>query len=181
MLFVDDTGKSPTAFLTSPRRQSSWSWYDRLTQKIVLKRPFLSDTGEAWAVTFTVQVSWETELWLDMVILVGRWFSKGHSSVALGKCWLLFIHCLVLWETVLRVDGLVLQGLIFWKLPLWEYAVVCKDWFLIIFTLEGCCGLKYWFWTFHFGRVWWSCKDWYWVIFTLGGCGGLTDFQPFPL
>ena len=64
------------------------SHYSSFSGKMVLKRAiywwYWGNLG------MLIQVFWETELWVSMIVLVGRWPWKGH---ALGKS-VLHIHCL---------------------------------------------------------------------------------------
>ena len=64
---------------------------------MVLKRPFLGNTGGRFDSFVQVsgrqsfeQFSSETELQVDTIVLVTRWFWKGHSSVALWKTHLIW-------------------------------------------------------------------------------------------
>ena len=68
-------------------------WYDSFSGKMVLKRPFLCDTGEDSTIFIQVSgrqsfepfelFSWETEIWVNMIILVARWSWKGYLFVIL--------------------------------------------------------------------------------------------------
>ena len=53
---------SAHSLFRSPKRWCSLSPYDSFTQKMVLKRQFVGDTGKTMLNTFTVWVLWETEL-----------------------------------------------------------------------------------------------------------------------
>ena len=72
----------------------AWSWYNNFSGKMVLKRPFVGDTGEALAVnvycTHLLETEFELfylemELWVNSIVLFGRWSWKGYLSVTLGK------------------------------------------------------------------------------------------------
>ena len=64
-------------------------WY---TQKIVLKRSFVSKIGKTLLCMLIVQFSQETEIWVRRRTLFERWFRKGHSALTQWKT-TLHIHC----------------------------------------------------------------------------------------
>ena len=67
--------------------RSPWKqrlWVGSFTLKMIFKRKFIGDTSESLDL-FIVQVSQETDLWLNRIVLFGRWSWECHSSVTLWK------------------------------------------------------------------------------------------------
>ena len=102
---------------------------------------------------FIVQVSWETECWVNMIVLLDSlwmaicWWNWEASAYSLFRC---------PWR----------QRSLRWFC--WDF----KDWFWTISILEGNGGLERTeFSWFSLWRVQWSWKDLFWTIFTLGGYG----------
>ena len=85
--------------------------YDSFSGRMFLKKLCVSDTGEDSALHINCSglretralsssarrqsfkpFSWETEFWVNTIVLVGRWSWTGHSLVTLGKpCFCTFI------------------------------------------------------------------------------------------
>ena len=86
------------ALSCSPRSLSSQ--YNSLSGKMVLKRPFVSDTGKSQFCTFIVQVSQETAL-SSYDNLSGKMVIKRLCIGDTGEVSCKHIHCSGLWETEL--------------------------------------------------------------------------------
>ena len=126
---------SAHSLFRSPRRWSSLSPYNSFAWKIVLKRPFVGDTGEESACTFNC-----SDLLGETVLRMG----------VLALHWLLFFQS-PLWKGVVVLKGTVLDnyhiGRMWWS---WNH------WFWIHFTLGGCGGLEmtdFRFFSFYKGFV----------------------------
>ena len=101
-LFVGDPDEATLHIhYEAPGRQSSLSQYDSNTQK-VLKRLFISDTGEAPGRQCSLS---------QYSRLLRRWFQNDNSLVTLGKAVLCTSTIQISKETAFRVGVLALQGL----------------------------------------------------------------------
>ena len=94
-MYIDRQTESLFRF---PGRQSRLTLYDRFTQKMIEKRPFINDTGEDSAVhihcsgllrdrayTRRQSICWEDELYVVSRVAVKRWSCKGQLLVTLKK------------------------------------------------------------------------------------------------
>ena len=54
--------------------------------------------GSLWSASPLFRSHWR-QCWVNMTVFVGRWSSKGHSPVTLGRPWFYTFIAQVYWET----------------------------------------------------------------------------------
>ena len=107
------------------------SWFDSFSGKMVLKGHLSVTWGKPlhihWSGLGEIEFKpfyWDTELWVDMIVLMGRWSWKGHSLVTLRKPYLSTFIAQVsgrqsfepfFWETELWANMMVLVARGSWK------------------------------------------------------------------
>ena len=88
--FVSDTREASACSFRSPRRLNISSWYNSVTEKMVLKRPFVGDTGEASACSFLGMQGGRTksiwEAFLEDGLLKGIYHWHREASACLIRC-----------------------------------------------------------------------------------------------
>ena len=156
-LLIRDTEEASANSLCRCLGRPSWSQYDSLTWKMVLKRPFIGDTGEDC--TFTLQVSQRKSSLSGCGGLQGLIL----NNILFGREWLSWKDWFSTISSSGGCDGL--ERADFHLFPLGEDLIVLKYWFSIIFILGDVVVLygqilDY----FHSGRVLWSCKRWFWTV-----------------
>ena len=137
-LFISDTEEASAHLFRYPGRQSSSSLYNSFTWKMVLKMPFIIDSGKTLLCTFIFQVSWETKhLPGDRVLWVSR-FAFKHGLKMAVHWWHWGSLCLLIkvsWKTehlpgdrALWISRVVLERCS-WKghllMTLWKLLNVC--------------------------------------------------------
>ena len=107
---------------------------------MVLKRQFISDTGEILLCTLIIRFPGRHSQLGSMAVLFRRCSWKGHSSVTLGR---LLRTCIVqvFQERALRVGVLVMQGLILDIFHFWREWCGFERACFVNFTLGRCGSL----------------------------------------